>query len=363
MAELLKKIYLDPASAGSYGGVDRLMGEALKVNKKVRFSDVKTFLKSNDAYTQHRDIIRKYDRQPVMVAGIDAQWQADLVVIPNLAQYNDGYVNILTVIDVFSKYAWAVPLKTKTGPELVKAFRTIISESGRKPVKLQTDKGVEFVNKVFQAYLKSEGVGFFTTNSDLKASVCERFNRTLKSRMWRYFTQNNTRRYLEVLPDLVKAYNNSKHRTIGTEPVNVTLANQTKIWKKMYKSKNKKAPINKKPKFFVNETVKIDIAKSPFDKGYTGNWTTEIFVVDKIYREYLPFMYRIRDSTGEIVKGRFYEKELQSVIIEPEKEYKIERIVDRRKLRGKKPEVLVKWLGYPDSANSWEPEENIKSLV
>jgi hypothetical protein len=166
-----------------------------------------------------------------------------------------------------------------------------------------------------------------------------------------------------VLPDLLKAYNNSKHSTIGIEPINVSLANQTAIWKKVFKAKTRRVPANAKPKFFVNETVKIDIAKSPFDKGYTGNWTTEVFVVDKIYKQYLPFMYRIRDSTGEIVKGRFYEKELQSVIIEPEKEYKIERIVDRRKQRGKKPEVLVKWLGYPDSANSWEPEENIKSLL
>jgi hypothetical protein len=179
VTDLLKKIYLDPANAGSYGGVNRLLQEANKVDKKVKLRDVKSFLKTTDAYTQHRDIVRKYDRQPVIVPGIDAQWQADLVVIPNLAEYNDGYVNILTVIDVFSKYAWAIPLKTKTGPELVKAFQTIIGESKRKPVKLQCDKGVEFVNKVFQTYLKTEGIAFFTTNSDLKASVCERFNRTL----------------------------------------------------------------------------------------------------------------------------------------------------------------------------------------
>jgi hypothetical protein len=360
--ELLKQIYFDPSNAGSYGGVDRLWQQALKLDKKVKLSSVKNFLKENDSYTIHRDIRRKFIRHSTVVPEIDWQWQADLVVMPALAKYNDGYVNILTVIDIFSKYAWAIPLKTKLGQEIVKAFKFIFTTSGRKPIKLQTDKGVEFVNIQFQKFLQSENVGFFTTNSDLKAAICERFNRTLKTRMWRYFTHNNTRRYIDVLDKLVEAYNNSKHRTIGIEPVNVTLANQSKIWKKVYKSKNKFVRKNSKPKFFVNEPVRISTAKLIFEKGYTGNWTDEIFFVDKIYQKFLPFMYRIRDNLGEILKGRFYEQELQSVRISVDKEYKIEKIIDRRK-RGKKFEVLVKWLGYPDSANTWEPEENIKHLA
>lgn len=145
--------------------------------------------------------------------------------------------------------------------------------------------------------------------------------------------------------------------------MNVTQQNQARIWKRIYETKTKPARGKKtKPKFFADEAVRISSHKSPFDKAYEGNWTDEIFHIDKIYYQYLPYMYRVRDSTGEIIKGRFYEEELQPVSITADKEYKIERIVSRRKLRGKKAEVLVKWRGYPDSANTWEPAENIRDI-
>jgi Chromo (CHRromatin Organisation MOdifier) domain/Integrase core domain len=361
--KLLEKIYTNAQNPGSFGGVNRLYEEAKILENKLKLSDVKNYLKSSDTYTLHKDIRKKFPRQQTIVSGMDSQWQADLVVMPDLAKYNDGHVYILTVIDILSKYAWAEPLKQKTGVEVTNAFRKIFATSGRKPQKLQTDKGVEFLNSTFQNFLKAEQIEFFTTNSDLKAAICERFNRTLKSKMWRYFTENNTRRFLEVLPSIMESYNNSKHRTIGIEPASVTVENQTDVWKRIYKPKQKTLKKPKKPKFFVNEPVRISSHKSPFSKSYEGNWTTEIFYIDKIYFQHLPFMYRVRDTTGEIIKGRFYEQELQSVKITAEKEYKIERIIKRRKLKGKKPEVLIKWLGYPDSANTWEPEENIKHFL
>jgi Integrase core domain/Chromo (CHRromatin Organisation MOdifier) domain len=279
-----------------------------------------------------------------------------------LAEFNDGYVYILTVIDVFSKYAWAEPLRKKTGNDTVKAFSKIFAESGRKPQKLQTDKGTEFLNSTFQNFLKSEEIEFFTTNSDFKAAVCERFNRSLKGRMWRYFTHNNTRRYVEVLPRLLDAYNNAEHRTIGTEPSSVSEKNESLVRKRLYSQNRKKVPKNAKPKFFVNQPVRLNILKSTFEKGYTGNWGREVFYVDKIYRQYLPYMYRVRDVSGEIVKGRFYELELQSVVELSDQVYKIEKIIRRRTRKGHSPEVLIKWLGYPDSANTWEPASSVIDL-
>jgi len=332
----------------------------LKLEQKIKVDDVKDFLKQQDPYTIHRDITRKFTRQPVIVSGIDAQWQADLVIMPEMAQYNDNYPNILTVIDVFSKFAWAIPLKTKFGIDVINAFEQIFRISGRKPEKLQTDKGTEFKNKEFQTFLKQQNVIFFTTESELKASICERFNRTLKTRMWRYLTHNNTKRYIDVLDDLVHSYNNTIHRTIGIEPSKVNETNQDKIWKRMY-ANAKPLTKNSKPKFFVNEAVRLNSMKLQFEKGYTGNWTDEIFFVDKIYSQYLPFMYRIRDSTDEVLRGRFYEKEMQSVKVDEKKIYKIERIVKRRKRKGVS-EVLVKWEGYPSSANTWEPEADLLSI-
>ena len=135
----------------------------------------------------HKPARRRYKRSRVIVPGLDAQFQADLCDVQNLSRYNKGYQCLLTCVDIFSKYAWVVALKTKQGQELVKAFQTILS-SGRKPPTLQTDQGTEFLNRVFQKFLRDNNTAFFTVKSGLKASVVERFNRTCKNKMYKYFT-------------------------------------------------------------------------------------------------------------------------------------------------------------------------------
>ena len=148
----------------------------------------------------------------MIVTEYDGQWQADLVDISSLARFNKGYKYLLTCIDVFSKFAWVVPLKNKTGESLVNGFQSTL-DLGRTPGKVQTDKGTEFLNRNFQSFLKEKSIHFFTTNNELKASVVERFKRILKTRMWKYFTAKNTRVYIDILQNIVHAYNNSYHRS------------------------------------------------------------------------------------------------------------------------------------------------------
>ena len=117
----------------------------------------------------------------MVVYGIDHQWQADLMDWGKLASYNKGFKYLLTCIDVLSRYAWVIPLKDKTANSLKEAFQ-VIYKSGRRPIRLQTDKGTEFTNRVFQKFLKEHDAHFFTTyNEETKASIVERFNRTLKT--------------------------------------------------------------------------------------------------------------------------------------------------------------------------------------
>ena len=183
----IARAYYTPKQPGSFGGVD-----ALKRATKIKTSTLKDWLSYQDPYTLHKPVRRTFPRRRVVVSGIDSQFQADLIDVQRLKKDNDGFAYLLTVIDVVSKYAWTVPLKNKTGPKLIAAFEHIFAQ-GRKPLKLQTDKGTEFLNKPFQKFLKEEGVEFFTTeNEDIKASVVERFNRTIKEKLWRYFTKKKT---------------------------------------------------------------------------------------------------------------------------------------------------------------------------
>ena len=234
MEKKLARVYLDPSHPASFGGVD-VVYRAIKEQGETDISrkNVQDWLSQQDVYTLHKPARRRYKRSRVIVSGINAQFQADLADVQNLSRYNKGYKYLLTCIDVFSKYAWTVPLKTKTGQELVKAFQTILS-SGRKPNKLQTDQGKEFVNEHFQKFLRDKNIHFFTTNSGLKASVVERYNRTLKNKMYRYFTAKNTLRYIDVLPKLVSSYNKTYHRSIKMAPIQVTKKNEAKVWDILY---------------------------------------------------------------------------------------------------------------------------------
>ena len=118
-------------------------------------------------------------------------WQIDLADLAKFSRFNNGSRYLLTCIDVFSKHAWVEPIVNKKAPTVLEAFKKII-ESGRKPIRIQADQGSEFLNKDFKTYLNSEGIFFYYVNSELKASVVERFNRTIKEKIFKYFTLSNT---------------------------------------------------------------------------------------------------------------------------------------------------------------------------
>ncbi len=355
--DILRSVYIDPANKGSFGGIKRLVQSAREVDKKIKEKDAIQFLRSFDSYTLHKSRVKRFPRQVTYAPSIDYQWQADLVIIPQLAKHNDGYNNLLTVIDVFSRYAFVEPLRVKTGKALIEAFDSILKRSKRKPKFLQTDKGTEFTNIEFQAYLKQKEIFFFASVSDTKAALCERFNRTLKERMWRYFSFAHTHRYVDILQDLVSSYNSSVHRSIGIAPALVNSRNEAAIRKKLSESVvyNKRS----RPLYKAGDAVRIDRAKQIFEKGYEYNWSREIFYIDKVYDVYKPFMYRLRDDQNEIIEGRFYEQQLQPVLVSKETLYEVEKIVSKRKRADGKVEYLLKYLGYPHSANTWELADNV----
>ena len=252
--KFLSDYYFDTKSPVAFTSPLALYQEAKKHYPSLTFRQVKTWLQSKDTYTLHKPVRYNFPGNRVIVTRIDDQWQVDLVDISSLARFNKGYKFLLTCIDVFSKFAWVVPLKNKSGEALVNGFQSIL-DLGRSPEKLQTDKGTELFNRNFQSFLKEKNMHFFTTNSELKASVVERFNRTLKTRMWKYFTAKNTRIYIDILQDIVHAYNNSYHRSIGQAPASASLLNVCQVRGKLY-GKSWTKPI-RKFKFKLGDQVLI----------------------------------------------------------------------------------------------------------
>ena len=359
--DILDGIYNDPRHPAGFSNPNLLYKHVKGYG--ISQKQVEEYLRAKDSYTLHKQT-RRGKRNRIVVNDIDEQWEMDLADLPAISDANDGYRYILCCIDVLSKYAWTLSLKRKTGPVLLEAVKKIIETSGRKPTCIRVDKGGEFVNRHMKEYCKKEGIKLYMAQNEVKAAIVERFQKTLKGYMWRYFTRKNTRRYVDKLQDFVYAYNHRVHRSIKRRPVDVTKSNAHEVREVLYKNKrvtsnksgttkngsakNKRIP-KKIYRFAVGDNVRISRLKGLFEKGYEANWSEEIFTVMKRATWDVP-MYRIKDSNNEPLTGHFYEFELQKVT--PPEYYIVEEIINERG-KGDKKEYYVKWRGYPTSANSW----------
>jgi len=201
----------------------------------------------------HSPIRHKFPRRRVIVSHIDHVWASDLVEMPA----ERGYKFILTIVDVFSKFAWAIPLKSKTGIEMTETFEKILKESGRVPKKIWSDKGKEYYNKIFLKFLKDRGIELYSVESEIKCSVAERFNRTLKEMMYRKFTELESRKWVKLLPELVDEYNHRVHSTIKMTPIEGSKKeSEEQIQREVFSI----SPSVRKPRYKVGDFVRIYIS-------------------------------------------------------------------------------------------------------
>ena len=350
MEEKLRKVYYDLKHPAGYASVQKLSKAT-----GVSVQRVKTWLKKQATYTLHRQARKKYPTRRYITHDIDEQWQADLADVSLLSRQNGGYRYILTVIDLFSRYAWSRPLKTKRGDEVAAAFKAIF-KGGRIPKRIQTDQGKEFENRHVRALFAKHNITLFSVKSAYKAALVERFNRTLKHKLWRYLTSSNQRKWLPVLQDAVRAYNHSIHRVIKRKPANVTQDSVADMREENSKRQRPKG----KDVIRIGDSVRISKVKSIFDKGYLPNWTEEIFTVADINRKYHPLTYKLKDANGEEIEGSFYHHEIEAVT--PPEEYLVEKVI-RKEKRGREMWCLVKWRGYPSTMNSWVRQRDIHHIT
>ena len=248
----------------------------------------------------HKPVRKNFKKRRVFAAKSNDIWAADLVDMQYFAKTNKGYRYILMIIDVFSKYGWAIPLKRKTGSEMVEAF-TQLWDSGEKPPRfLWTDKGKEFDNVQMEALLKSRNVHLYWTDNEEKSTIVERWNRTIKQWMWKYFTKHRTGVYIDILPQLIEKYNGTYHRSIKCTPSDARKpSNHQHVFNALYGGSNKfDKKLSQPPKFHVDDQVRITKKKKQFEKGYTTNWTEEVFTVTEVQPTY-PYTYKLKDTKGE----------------------------------------------------------------
>ena len=232
---------------------------------------------------------------------------------------------LLTVIDVYSKYGWIVPLKTKTG------------------------KGTEYYNKQLKGVQEANDMVLYSTENEEKSSIIEQWKRTMKNIMWKYFTANSTQKYIDFLPSMVDKYNSTYHRSIKLTPSN---ARNPSNYQHVYNALCGNVRKSTSPKFHVGDKLRITRKKGTFEKGFTPNWIEELFPISSV-KATNPTTHTIKDQLGEPVRGSFYEQELQLSVQEI---FRIEHV-----FRKKKIQVYVKWKGYSNAFNLWIPVAHLES--
>ena len=297
----------------------------------------------------HKPTRINFIRRNVIIKGLNETLQADLVEMIPYSKENRQHKYILVVIDVFSKYVWAVAVKNKSAKDVTEAMHTILKKIQPKPKNIHTDLGKEFYNSLFGELMKKYSINHYSTFSVKKASIVERVNRTLKSAMWKVFSYQGSYKWLEVLPKIVDKYNSTIHSTIHMKPKDVNKKNERQLLKTAY-NKIKKVDLNS-IKYKVGDKVRLSKQRSIFHKGYMPKWTTEVFTVKEI-KLTNPITYHLQDQHGEIIRGGFYKEELQ-----PAKYpdiYLVEKVIRKN---GNK--LYVKWLGFDATHNSWINKSDI----
>ena len=300
----------------------------------------------------NKPVINKFERKKIVINHIDEIHSCDLVDMIKYSKVNRGYKYIFTNIDIFSKYAWAFPIKSKTIKDIKPCFEKIFKE--RKPKYIWSDQESSFFSKEMLKFFEDNNVKIYYTYSNLKAVVIERFNRSLREQMMKSFVKNNNTVWYNILPELIKKYNNRYHRTIKMKPIDVNNLNEKRIKNTVYNYDI----TNKKPKYKINDIVRISLKRRElFDKP-TGNikWSEELFKIYKINKSNV-ITYQIKDMNDEIIKGIFYEKELQKTR-NTSNEYIIEKI-----LKTNKNKIYVKWRGYSNNFNSRIDKNSVTKYI
>ena len=306
--KVLKDKAYDIASNPEYDGYQRGLASMI-----YRFFDKKSIgsgtTKSKDsslilANELHKPVIKKFNKRKVYSQFKDNIWGVDLADMQSLSRKNKGIKHLLCAIDLYSKYAFVIPLKDKKGISIVNAFDKIIKQSKRKPNKIWVDQGREFYNRVFKKWLSDNDIIMYSTFNEGKSVVPERFIRTLKNKLYKHMTASGKNVYYNVLDDAVNKYNNTKDSSIKMKPIDLRDDN-----KRLYIDEHNE----KDSRFKVGDRVRISKFKNIFAKGYTPNWSKEIFIIDKI-NDAVPYTYNIKDLNDEEIIGSFYDKELQKSI-------------------------------------------------
>ena len=342
----------------SFGGKHLVYENYPQVNEK----EIDKTLSASDVYTKYKQYSKPRKYSPIYVRNKRELFQCDLISFTqnDLPQKNDGFKHLFTTIDVFSKMAWVYPIRDKKCDTVLLCFKDILQKCGKKPQKVQTDRGTEFICKTFEKYFRDEMIFHYLSYSDRKCPVIERFNLTIQQLIYKLMEYKSTSRWIDCIDQAMEIYLKRKHNTIKMSPLEAEkLKNEKEVRRNLFKFFNKNS--RKKPqkqKFKIGDKVRVWKYHRTFKRGYDSNFTDEYFTIYKVLKNLPVIRYQLKDYNGDVIVGNYFQEEL--VLYTPSNFYKL-NIIDE-KGSGKNKKLLVHWEGWPDTYNQWILASDVKNF-
>jgi len=335
LREYLLNLYKDPLTFSN--SIEGLYQSAKK-NNNYNFTftreDIREFLKTQSTYQQLQPIQKEYKQQKrTVIKDRNLKWQMDLIDMRNYADDNNGVQYLLTIIDVFSKYAMVFPLKDKKGKRVAKILRKIFDY--QKPLILLSDNGLEFINWKVKNIIDLFGVHHFSTYPYTPLGIIERINKTIKSKIFAYMNINHTRKYVDVLDLLLQNYNKSRHSTIKDQPSYIQFCEGLECDERKSRVYSELKYIDEKINatarnlivpYEIGDAVRVVAYFDPrltrfeqfnlykvYHKIKNPKWTDEIYYVRDIYEDGYIIKYVLKDVDDKPIQRKYYHHELQKI--------------------------------------------------
>ena len=243
--------------------------------------NMKVFI--NEIYSKPRK--KFYSTNKTDVYHIDDTWSLDILDLKDYGPENNrGYRYVLVIIDNFSKFGWTVPLKNKNSQTMKDSFESILINSKRSPNLIESDRGKEFYNNIFQDFLNKNNIKLYSRNSSYGAVFAERFNRTIRDLPKKIVFENGDANWIDVLQTITKQYNNRIHSSTKLSPKDASLKkNEGFVYKMLLDKRNKIEPKNQ-----INDLVRTADLKKIFSKGDTTNWSYKLYKITEIIKDTIP---------------------------------------------------------------------------
>jgi transposase InsO family protein len=345
----IKQRYVSPPHPTAFGGLHNLAQ-----HWNIAPGRARTILADIDAYNLHRSYRKPKTRNPFYVYTRRDMIQLDAIEVSSLAKHNRGVNHLLLAIDCYSRFVWVRTLKSKRAEEVVAAMDSIFTEMGTLPRRILSDRGSELKNRRMIAFLQGRGVKLVHPNSEIKAALAERANRSVQDLIYRSMTDRQSRSYVDQLPAIVETYNHRSHRSIGgLSPHEAELAeNDAHVVSALREHYAEAIQPARTLPFKVGDLVRVKTGHGQrFARGYDEQFTGEIFKVERINKRMAVPMYILRSEDDlELLDGGFYSNELS--LVGKNMPFKVERVL-RERMRGGVKWYLVRWMYFGPQHDSW----------